>query len=358
MTTAVAVVDSAGHRVFVENQSWWWAELHDGSLPEPVRAEFTYVRSSEPADRPLVRFMTHEIYRSPHSIRLLAPIPRTHMERILIAACWFDDGVARQHQPVTTGFVIAGWGHPSIMEQAQKGLWRCDGFLTSRGRFLDRFDALAVAVMAGQVPSTLRLLTSEDLRPLGTVAPEKLDRQVYMTMHGLSGQARRTAAGSDRTVERFPIMGPVAAVALWSKDDDAYVATSNDWPGLAAHGETATAAAQELLVAVAGACEARQDANILARLRSPNWDDLIGELLKDDHIPLAQLRAAYSRMSQGDAEAFRWTIFKLSGSFHLRLFGELPKPDPATRLGQLPTPVPSGVVRDLDAATILHREQG
>lgn len=92
------------------------------------------------------------------------------VDRILCAAIWFDDGVARSHQSVPTGYVACGLRHCNIMHQP-RSLRTCPrtcGFLTSAGLFVDRKAALAIAVAAGQLEGRVKhhpldQLTSEDL---------------------------------------------------------------------------------------------------------------------------------------------------------------------------------------------------
>ena len=80
-------------------------------------------------------------------------------ERVICAAIWYDDGIHRPHLPknIISGIVVGGWRHPNCMVALSELLypnWQTDtlqnqlrisvlnkevqGFLTSKGRFLDR----------------------------------------------------------------------------------------------------------------------------------------------------------------------------------------------------------------------------
>ena len=113
-------------------------------------------------------------------------------EYILCAAIWYDNGLIYERQKhiygVPTGFVLCGYRHPDIIdvlptnphfmekcfekkennpEQIQKyeelkykygwqedSLTRCNtvqGFLTSKGRFVNRKDAWEIALSSGQI---------------------------------------------------------------------------------------------------------------------------------------------------------------------------------------------------------------
>ena len=126
-------------------------------------------------------------------------------EYILCAAVHYDNGLKYIFQPnygIETGFVICGYRHPYIAdilpmnpyylknvfeentdkEQIQKyeelkvkygwqekDLTRCNtiqGFLTSKGRFVNRKEAYTIALAAGQIDETAGVngeLFSEDL---------------------------------------------------------------------------------------------------------------------------------------------------------------------------------------------------
>lgn len=99
-------------------------------------------------------------------------------EYILCAATWFDDGKEHAHQPknIETGLVYCAYRHCSIYQliggsvadRTQAGfVKRAEGFLTSKNRFVDRQEGLAIALASGQVDSVESLhssvLTSEDL---------------------------------------------------------------------------------------------------------------------------------------------------------------------------------------------------
>lgn len=108
----------------------------------------------------------------------------TAQERILCAAIWVDTGKAepprRSYTYPATGLLFCGWRHGDcfttlrawaehltsrerfeIGEEQLAG--RHQGFLTSRGRYVDREEAMKVARAAGQADSVKRDLFSEDL---------------------------------------------------------------------------------------------------------------------------------------------------------------------------------------------------
>jgi len=126
------------------------------------------------------------------------------VEHIICAAIHYDNGLHYEHQDcfgIKTGFVLAGWRHPNILsvlptnpywlkgmfnsgdkEAIQKyeelrvkygwqedSLTRCDtvqGFLTSKGRFVDRKEAWKIAREADQIDEDgghAKELFSEDL---------------------------------------------------------------------------------------------------------------------------------------------------------------------------------------------------
>lgn len=85
-------------------------------------------------------------------------------ERVLCAAIHVEDGKPRPHQPTTTGIVYCGHRHHNIFDQLQPafGLLESDrkgagvlsetqGFLTSTGRFVNRKQAMKIALAADQL---------------------------------------------------------------------------------------------------------------------------------------------------------------------------------------------------------------
>lgn len=92
-------------------------------------------------------------------------------EYILCAAIHYDDGKYYSHQPngITTGFVISGYTHSAIIESIAIPFGRRithkdeQGFLTSTGKFVDRGDALDIAINNGQTTKSSGELYSEDL---------------------------------------------------------------------------------------------------------------------------------------------------------------------------------------------------
>jgi len=99
-------------------------------------------------------------------------------EKILCAAIWYDDGKQHTHTPlnIKTGFVICGWRHHNciglahdfgIKSYAQGNIKEVvQGFLTSKGRFLNRRESCQLAAKARQVNICRGkddILISEDL---------------------------------------------------------------------------------------------------------------------------------------------------------------------------------------------------
>ena len=87
-------------------------------------------------------------------------------EYIICAAIWVDDGVKRSNQPrnIESGIVVGGWRHHNciimLKEMFYNGWNHCEtcnrqrietlnndvqGFLTSKGNFVDRVDGLRIA---------------------------------------------------------------------------------------------------------------------------------------------------------------------------------------------------------------------
>jgi hypothetical protein len=95
------------------------------------------------------------------------------MEKILCAAIHYDiDSSLRVHQPknIKGGFVICGHRHHNIIATYNiltggNTKNEIQGFLTSKGRFVDRKEAMAIAIEAGQFESDggSSELYSEDL---------------------------------------------------------------------------------------------------------------------------------------------------------------------------------------------------
>lgn len=81
-------------------------------------------------------------------------------EHILCSAIWYDDGVKRDHLPanVESGIVACGLRHSNCftvlitMFPDRRYLKTSkQGFLTSKGRFVNRREAWKIALSAGQV---------------------------------------------------------------------------------------------------------------------------------------------------------------------------------------------------------------
>lgn len=97
-------------------------------------------------------------------------------EYAICAAIWYDDGISEDNKEemkfpahgkgrtftndnISTGFVIGGHRHGNciaVMPTNPKfngGLETVQGFLTSKGRFVDRYQGMCLAFIAGQVDS-------------------------------------------------------------------------------------------------------------------------------------------------------------------------------------------------------------
>lgn len=104
------------------------------------------------------------------------------MEKVLCAAIWYNDKIERSnHLPnnIKTGIVVAGWRHANCISTLASLLypnWDTDpehdairikvlqnstqGFITTKGNFLDRQQAASMALSIGQV-KTLRYFVRE-----------------------------------------------------------------------------------------------------------------------------------------------------------------------------------------------------
>lgn len=90
-------------------------------------------------------------------------------EKILCAAIHFDDGKEYPHQPnnIDTGVVMCGYRHgcifaqldfasqgtnKSVKDRHENGIYeKSQGFLTNKGRYVERDEALEIALREGQV---------------------------------------------------------------------------------------------------------------------------------------------------------------------------------------------------------------
>lgn len=91
------------------------------------------------------------------------------IERIQLAAIHFDDGKEYPHQPknITTGVVLCGFRHgcifaqlnfasqgslKSVADRHMSGVWeKSQGFITNTNRYVEREEALQIALAANQV---------------------------------------------------------------------------------------------------------------------------------------------------------------------------------------------------------------
>lgn len=100
---------------------------------------------------------------------------KSDAEYVLCAAIHYDDGVVRAHPPrnLTTGITMSGWRHYNcfvLLSAAFPDHEYCrysdkvvQGFLTSKGNFLDRQEAGALAFTSGQILEPITRLFSEDV---------------------------------------------------------------------------------------------------------------------------------------------------------------------------------------------------
>ncbi len=104
-------------------------------------------------------------------------------ERVLCAAYRFKEGYRTPnmeritakdgtmieeiyHEPYRGVFGLAlGWRHPDILYKYGDIIDKSDtgGFMTTRGRYVDRYEAAKIAFEQGQIPEQKRVLYSEDL---------------------------------------------------------------------------------------------------------------------------------------------------------------------------------------------------
>lgn len=96
------------------------------------------------------------------------------MERILCAAIHFNDKIEYVHQPknIKSGLVVCGRRHHNCFAifaalkgqpEGRIGMDITQGFITDTDRFVDREEALQIALKAGQTTTTNSELFSEDL---------------------------------------------------------------------------------------------------------------------------------------------------------------------------------------------------
>lgn len=101
---------------------------------------------------------------------------KTKGERIICAAVYFKSSKKYEHQPknIESGFVLAGWRHFNILPIAKLlnrkmiGPDHTQGFLTSKGRFVNRQEGRVIAYNAKQTKSLIsngkiKDLFSEDI---------------------------------------------------------------------------------------------------------------------------------------------------------------------------------------------------
>jgi hypothetical protein len=104
----------------------------------------------------------------------LYPEVAAKQEYIICAAIYCQDNKVHREQPsnIKTGFVVCGRRHSDVFallealgvkfkDYSEEKLK--DGFITSKNRFVDRFEAAQVANKAGQLRKPLDWLQSEEL---------------------------------------------------------------------------------------------------------------------------------------------------------------------------------------------------
>lgn len=95
-------------------------------------------------------------------------------EYVLCAAIHYEDGKEYAHQPrnLVTGLAVSGWRHHNCFitlatcfpDRSYIGDDKLtQGFLTSKGNFLNREEAAALAFASGQTTEPLTRLFSEDV---------------------------------------------------------------------------------------------------------------------------------------------------------------------------------------------------
>ena len=97
---------------------------------------------------------------------------------IICAAIWYNDGKERHNLPrnIKTGIVVGGWRHGNCITilhemfperdyiiNNKDGKATIQGFLTSKGMFVDRTEAGKIAFEARQISAPSNYLFSEDL---------------------------------------------------------------------------------------------------------------------------------------------------------------------------------------------------
>lgn len=93
------------------------------------------------------------------------------MITIICAAIYFEDGEVYVHQPknIKSGFVICGRRHHNcytvyaMTKNPKLSIKHTEGFLTSDNNFVNREEAVVIALNAGQIEEKKIRLFSEDL---------------------------------------------------------------------------------------------------------------------------------------------------------------------------------------------------
>lgn len=93
------------------------------------------------------------------------------VEYILCAAIYLQDGKIYPHQPknIEDGFIVTGMRHHNCLTVysyifgGSKNVPCIQGFLTSKNRFVDRVEAVQIALQSGQLGKSKKELFSEDI---------------------------------------------------------------------------------------------------------------------------------------------------------------------------------------------------
>lgn len=87
----------------------------------------------------------------------------TSQEYIICAAIWYRKGREDEISPrgfvaqnLNTGVVVGQWRHPNVIHAyhqltRERTIGEVQGFITSKGNFVDRVQAMEIAYQAGQV---------------------------------------------------------------------------------------------------------------------------------------------------------------------------------------------------------------
>ncbi len=106
---------------------------------------------------------------------IISPKFKNISEYIICAAIWYDDKIKREYLPrnIKTGIVSSGWRHGNCItilksiflnrEYLNNRKLTIQGFLTSKGNFVNRKEAAEIAFKANQIEKETITLFSEDI---------------------------------------------------------------------------------------------------------------------------------------------------------------------------------------------------